>query len=389
MGGPFIDINDVDKGYKSLHGDGEFRRFALCRRLPKRIQTRYRSKREYGQPLLQMSAAMVGSEARTAAMVDSKARIEALLAPSPEASKKRIEALLSSSNLDAVFAGDRPVRVSDDGRVAPPPPCASPTTGSPRSDPASWTPKQTRRRALSVDASKRFVTSARRLVELRDDLAREETALRRSRSRARAAPAAAVSASPPLRRRPSLLRRRVVALVGPAGAGKTALAAALRGGDGAALRPTVGIDRAVVEVSGWANGAEILDAAGCGRFDESAAAGADVVLAVCRAGDAASLAAAAARLAACPAAAVKALVATARGGGDGPEGWRAAHERAAAAAGAAARRVDLGDAPACRACLAALVAADAAAADDGEDPAPATTELACYAVALVAILALS
>ena len=77
--GPFIDISDVDKGYKSLHGDGEFRRFALCRRLP----THYRSKREYGQPLLQMSAAMVGSEARTAAMVDSKARIEALLAPSP------------------------------------------------------------------------------------------------------------------------------------------------------------------------------------------------------------------------------------------------------------------------------------------------------------------
>ena len=340
-----------------------------------------------------MSAAMVGSEARTAAMVDSKARIEALLAPSPEASKKRIEALLSSSNLDAVFAGDRPVRVSDDGRVAPPPPAIGsppPAIGSPRSDPASWTPKQTRRRALSVDASKRpFKTSARRLVELRDDLAREETALRRSRSRARAAPAAVVSASPPLRRRPSLLRRRVVAVVGPAGAGKTALAAALRGGDGAALRPTVGIDRAVVEVSGWANGAEILDAAGCGRFDASAVAGADVVLAVCRAGDAASLAAAAARLAACPAAAARALVATARGGGDGPEGWRAAHERAAAAAGAAARRVDLGDAPACRACLAALVAADAAAADDGEDPAPATAELACYAVALVAILALS
>ena len=334
-----------------------------------------------------MSAAMVGSKARTAAMVDSKARIEALLAPSPEASKKRIEALLSSSNLDAVFAGDRPVRVSDDGRVAPPPPCASPTTGSPRSDPASWTPKQTRRRALSMDASKRFRTSPRRLDELRVDLEREETALRRSRSRVCFAPV--VSASPPPRRRPSLLRRRVVAVVGPPGAGKTALAAALRGGDGAALRPTVGIDRAVVEVRGWANGAEILDAAGCGRFDASAVGGADVVLAVCRAGDAASLSAAAARLAACPAAAVKALVATARGGGDGAASWRAAHERAAAAAGAAARRVDLGDAPACRACLAALVAADAAAADDGEDPARATTELACYAVALVAILALS
>ena len=89
-----------------MHGDGEFRRFALCRRLPKRIQTHYRSKREYGQPLPQMSAAMVGSEARTAAMVDSKARIEALLAPSPEASKKRIEALLSSSNLPIVGMDD-------------------------------------------------------------------------------------------------------------------------------------------------------------------------------------------------------------------------------------------------------------------------------------------